>query len=637
MYQKKRLMYQVLAAVAAGGLCFGGTAYAAEATGETTEKVAETAPVDEYALDDIVVTAERIPTKKMDIPASVEVVTAETIENNHYNTVAEALSHINGISVQVSGESEDAVRINGDDRIVVLVDGIRMNQNQGNGGVSDNGSVSFKALPGAKNIERIEVVRGAGSALYGSDAIGGVINIITKKIVDNKTILDLNAGSWGTYNYEITNQGSDGRLTWLIDAGLQRRNHVDYKMNGETKTAPHSDSENNNVNMRFRHQIDKESSATLAFDHSTVGQNTFHNTINNNPYSKDAYSKVVQNNVAVGYNFKETTKTPGFLKLFSNAKSSRYTNNFTTRMYGVDYQNGWELGKDNLLIVGAEHHISKSTNEGLGYNNKEIRNTAIYLQDTWKFAPKWSLIPGVRMDNHNMFGTHWTPKVALNYNADDKTQVYASWGRVFRAPTANDLYTNDPYMPGNPDLRPESGHSENFGIVHKFNKDTSVELTLFRTVLNDAIAWAEIPGTSIWTPSNVNKEERRGLDIAFNQRISKQWSYNLAYSYISTRGDIDPRENAQPNGYRFGIHYQCGPWKSNLNGTINSGLSEQYFLKRNYFLLDFNLSYDISKQATVYFKANNLLNQEYSVFRGADGNRYPGYGRFFQIGVTYSF
>ena len=79
------------------------------------------------------------------------------------------------------------------------------------------------------------------------------------------------------------------------------------------------------------------------------------------------------------------------------------------------------------------------------------------MQDTWKFAKKWTLVPGMRMDNHSMFGTHWSPKIAINYLADADTQVYASWGRVFKAPTADDLYYNNYGCVGNPNLRPETG------------------------------------------------------------------------------------------------------------------------------------------------------------------------------------
>ena len=161
MYQKKRLMYQVLAAVAAGGLCFGGTAYAAEATGEAAEKAAETAPFDEYALDDIVVTAERIPTKKMDTPAEISVITAKDIEDNHYNDVTEAIKQVPGVSADKFTTFTN-VTINGDDRILVLVDGRRMNDSLKM--AAGNTTANLSMLPSTKNIERIEVVRGSGSS-----------------------------------------------------------------------------------------------------------------------------------------------------------------------------------------------------------------------------------------------------------------------------------------------------------------------------------------------------------------------------------------------------------------------------------------------------------------------------------------
>ena len=227
---ENRLAKQVVAAVLLGGVCWGNTAFAATTAG---------ASLDEYTLDDVVVTAERIPTQKMDTPANVEVVTAQEIAANHYNDLTEALSHVNGVVMGRQG-SADVPQINGDERVVIMVDGRRLNNDQGLS--SGKGSADLKMLPSLKNVERIEVVQGGGSALYGSDAVGGVINIITKKGKEARTTLDLNTGSWGTHNYEITNEGSDGTLSWMITAGIQKQGYYNYRyltLNTKTNLIDH--------------------------------------------------------------------------------------------------------------------------------------------------------------------------------------------------------------------------------------------------------------------------------------------------------------------------------------------------------------------------------------------------------------
>ena len=153
--------------------CAVGNAYAAEAT-ETAEATAtaeaDKENIDEYSLSDVVVTAERIPTERMDTPANISVITSKDIEANHYTDITEALSQVNGVIVGHQG-SYDGISLNGDERVVVMIDGRRLNNDQG---LPSKGRVDLKMIPTLKNIDRIEIVKGGASALYGSDAAGGV-------------------------------------------------------------------------------------------------------------------------------------------------------------------------------------------------------------------------------------------------------------------------------------------------------------------------------------------------------------------------------------------------------------------------------------------------------------------------------
>lgn len=171
--EKKQLRYLASTICMAAVLGFGsGMSFAAEGN------AAENESLDEYSMNDVVVTASRMPTERMETPANISVVTAKEIEENHFADVSEALENVNGVTISRQGNF-DGVELNGDERVVVLIDGRRLNNDQGNS--TGKGRVDLKMLPSMKNIERIEVVKGGGSALYGSDAVGGVINIITKR------------------------------------------------------------------------------------------------------------------------------------------------------------------------------------------------------------------------------------------------------------------------------------------------------------------------------------------------------------------------------------------------------------------------------------------------------------------------
>lgn len=641
--EKKQLRYLASTICMAAVLGFGsGMSFAAEGN------AAENESLDEYSMNDVVVTASRMPTERMETPANISVVTAKEIEENHFADVSEALENVNGVTISRQGNF-DGVELNGDERVVVLIDGRRLNNDQGNS--TGKGRVDLKMLPSMKNIERIEVVKGGGSALYGSDAVGGVINIITKRGAKTpRTTLDLNMGSWGTYNYELATEGSAGDFSWFVTGGLQKQNHVRYKMYGQSADAPNSDKDDNSFSVRLDKNFDKTSSIRLDYEHKSKHDGNYYNAVNGK--TGDAYRNEIFNDVALTYNFKEDKKAPGYLRVFDNYRGTEYDgSHFNTRLYGVDYQNGWTFG-EHTIVAGGEWHESKSSNKDSGYENEALRNVAGYVQDTWKIGEKWSVVPGVRVDGNSKCGTHWTPKVAVNYHANDKTQVYASWGRVFRAPTAEDLFFLQDGgswgMFGNPDLRPETGYTETIGVNHKFDDATSLDMSVFQSRLHDAITWMPTDSYGmIWKAMNIDHEKRRGLEISLKRRISPLWDLDLGYSYTSLEQTLQGRSvygrNKSPNAYRFGLKYHQGPWKAGLYGVFNSGMYEQLMLARNTARIDFNLSYAVNDATTVYFKAINLTNQEYSEYPGSyntysrTSSYYPGSGRFFQLGVTYTF
>ena len=632
---KKSIRMAVTAAIAVGSLSIGGQVYAAN----------DRTSADEHSLGETVVTATRTPLSVRQAPANVAVITAQEIEQNHYRSVSEALEHINGVVVD-RASGEEYVRLNGDDRVVVMVDGVRLNNDQGV--VNGRASVDLRMIPSVKNIKRIEVVKGGGSALYGSDAIGGVVNIITKRATKAQTELDLRTGSWGTHGYELSHAGTDGTLSWQLTAGVDRSSYMKYKgTDGKTHRMPGSDYANNSLSLRLDHRIDPRQSLMFSVQHRTIDANSYYyNTYGTPGFAPGSHHDTIYNTVSAAYNFKEGTGTPGYLRYYGNFKSVDFSGKYDTRVQGGEYQNGWKLGKDHTVVAGLEWRTSHSTNKANGYGNKKITNKAVYVQDTIRLGDKWSLVPGVRLDHHSNFGTHSSPKFGVNYNADQKTRVYASWGRVYKAPTADDLFYYADYGPwggyyGNLDLRPESGHTESIGISHEFDKRTYLSVDFFQSKLSDAIHWYSTDGMHYYA-TNIAHEKKRGMEILFKKKVDEHWSYDLGYSYTHTETKDERNITAgsylnhisQPNGGRIGVHYNNGRWHANVLGTMASGLSKQYYGRSRYAAFELNAGYDFTDGGTIYARLRNATNQDYSSY---SGTRYPQPARYAEIGVRYLF
>ena len=629
-------------------------AFAAESN-ETNEDATE------YVnMEDMLITAERIPTNKWDTPANVAVITAKEIEDNHYQDLAEALNSVNGVVANPGSGGE--VYLNGSAYVAVLIDGYRLKSGELDAG--NDRIVELRHIPNMKMIERIEILKGGGSALYGSDAVGGVVNIITKKGKRNETLIDINTGSWSKRNLELSNQGKDGNFSWFITGSLQKSKPFRYADESIDDKRSYSDNnkryyDDKSFSARFDNRFDDSNSiSTLVTYRKSDNHKVLDAKAINSRQLKDRYESKddIYSNMVISYNFKEGTTTPGFFRVFNSERS--YNLHFLTtyknrenvnvpasndgyiRTRGIGYQNGWQLGK-HKLITGFEWYREDVGRDIINYDlsityndgNHSVSNTVIYLQDTIAMGNKWNIIPGVRLDHYSNFGNQWSPKIAVNYRANDKTKFYASWGRVLKTPALSDLYFGDKK---NSNLRPMKGNNISIGLEHDFDEKTNMSFNFFKTNLND-VPTADTSKNRMY---NSDEEKQHGFELAFRQKLSDKWSYNLSYSHTSAT-DYDNWHYAQPNGYRIGINYRSGGWKINLLSIMGSGFNNRFkdpryssfYAPSKFAVFNLNASYEINPQATIYAKINNITNQDYAY----NGWPYNSPGRFFQIGATYKF
>lgn len=646
MKKVQSLRNAVMVSLLAGTtLVWGGTAFAQE-------------NLQEFALEDMVVTASRVPTQKVDTPADISVITKEEIADQNYASASDALRAIPGVNVLGSGAKgssmgQDKILLNGDERVLVLVDGRRMN-------LGSSGNSSADWLPPVNAIERIEVLKGGGSALYGTDAVGGVINVIMKKgsEIGNHVTVKAAGGSWNAEQYAISASGStDSGLGLIVSATKERRGEYKFKnANGKSQLLKNSGYDDTGVIVKLDQKVGEDNRIGVNFEHinaeggSPFGYSGFGNT--------DSHKRI-SNNVALRYDWNESSDERGYVQVYKNYQHAHFRSpvasrqsNFTDSTIGLEAQQNFKFSDTDELTVGLEYYKTTVDNTSLYTGERDINNKAIFAENRWEFAPSWQLNTGLRYDHHSKYGSEVTPKVALNKKFDENSNVYLSWGRVFNAPTTDDLFWHQVdssqwgtfYTYGDPNLKPEKGYVWTFGGNTKLNEKTSLSANVFYSKITDAIDWDYTSVPNYTLAVNVNKEKRRGLELSLNHDFDDNLSAYASYTYVQVKQDkgkgFTKDLTTKPNIYRAGLKYKNADWLFTLNANAVTGQSEKNFVDSSYFTLDLGAQYKINDNAKLFINGYNLTNARYAEFGGLYKNgeaKYPMAGRSFIIGAEYTF
>lgn len=571
--------------------------------------------------------------------SNTTVITAENMEAHQDTTVQQALQRVTGVTVNemVPGISS-YVKLNGDDRVLILVDGQSLANAQGSG--YGRGSVDLASLPGIGAIDHIEVTKGSGSVRYGSGAVGGVINIVTKKGDRRESSLDAYTGSWGMHGYTLTDSGRAGATSWLVSGSLEQREYYAFPHGANTDHS-RGDIAKKSLSLRLDQDLTDQTSLTVkAYHQDYHGHGSTYKADPAGWYltANKPIDRLV-NDYSVTYHFKKQTAQPGFLRYFNDYQRTYWSNHYFTRTQGLEWQDNWQLGSHQHVTAGAEWTEDMGTNYEAHYIDKKRHNQAFYAEDALTFG-KFTVTPGLRWDNSSTYGVHQTPRLAMNYKANKDFNVYTSWGRVFSPPRLNDQF----YMTtsrgqitsqGNENLQPEEGYTETLGFQYQAGPKTVLEGSVFHSNLQHVIRWnrAVMPHEA----ENLDEEDKRGFELTWKQKVNDKWDYEGGYSYIRTKVDkgagltFDTTYN-QPNGYHAGIHYHSGKWQAGADMTAGTGRNDTYYRNNSYVVWNVSASYSPDAATTMYVKVNNLNDEAYDLY-----HNYPAAGRNWQVGVKKKF
>ena len=639
----------VLSGLVAGTLtigmgCAAAPASAEEAAGEAMQT---------YTLDDIVVTASRSETAISDVPADVTLISEEQIERGNYKSVSDALKGAN-INVVQKGFAAYPI-INGDSRVLVMVDGKKVNWDHllvsGDTNAVDVDQIAIG------DVERIEIVRGPNSSLYGERAVSGVINIITKRPTAGKPTgsFNIQLGSWGEKRAGVNVSGGDGKNSIKVGVAHERRRDFQYKnAYGEKRTFENSDINRTDYNVGFDHILGNDR-LRLEFSRHE-GDDGYGVNLSNVRTGASRYQgrkTVIDTGYGVTYMFGSEKEGEGtFLRFYRNESksdggfNSQYDHHL--RRNSVEGQRLWMLNDKNMLIGGflwAQEKIHESS--GNVPMDVSAVTKALFMEDDWQLGRGYSIKLGSRLEHHNDFGTDVTSHISLNKKLNRGTHAYISFGQAVNNPTLKMRYADSPYWVGNRDLKQEKSHTFTIGTDSQITRKWNVSGSIYWSKVKDALRWVNgytDPMTLVYVRGyykNVQTEDRRGLELSARYRADNRWTVRTAYSYAHV-DSTDPAKgflstNTRPNGYNLGLSYTQGKWDADLDLNYVTGRSTERFTDSRYLTLDLGVNYHISPEFKVYLKGINLTDESYESVGDTRRGIYAMPSRHFILGGTYNF
>ena len=602
-------------------------ATAATAEEVSTNELARLAPV--------VITGTRIPEELANTPNSVTVVSREQIDTQQQRTVADVLRDVTGVDVVQSGQPGALTSVlmrgaNGN-QTLVLIDGVRVNN-------AFNNAFDFANLP-VDNVERIEVIRGPQSTLYGSEALGGVINIVTKQCVGQPTGTAMVEGG---SDYSLRTRGSFGaNFDKLYLAAESSYFTTD---NERPNSFDHVFSASGHATYQI---LDRLSAGVVAtYLQSKAGSPNDIFTDDPNDYLRNENTFVaftLDGRPAEWWSSKLTLSYSHERNFFSGLATNPpagygdFTELTISDRYQVDSQHIFTIADGHKLLVGGSYdHSTADDTSTFGGLNESVDDRAAYAQYEFSAMPRFTATAGGRVDDYSTFGMHGTYRFGARWTTPvTETILRANVGSGFRAPTVRDFFP--PF--GNPDLKPEESLGWDAGAEQPFlNNKLTVGATYFQNEFDNLIQFA-FPA-----PVNTGKAETIGVETFATWQPMANLVFRGAYTWMPVAEDRTTNERLirRPRNsgnvaatYRFATRWTAsanalfvGP-RDDLNFSTSPATRVS---NAGYVKINLGLQCKLNDHFSLFGRVENLLNDHYDEVYG-----FPALGTTFWGGGTARF
>lgn len=582
------------------------------------------------SLPPIVVTPARTAQTVDEALSSVTVIDREEIDRQQPKQFTELLDGRAGVNVSSNGPfgKTSSVRLRGADsgHTVMLVDGVRM-------GSATLGSASWQFLPPSE-IERVEVVRGPRSAIYGADAIGGVVQIFTREGREGPPRLNAfaGAGSFGTHEFGAGVAGGTADTRYSLSGSHFHTDGIDVQdgVGDDDDDGYYSSSVSGKVSHRLPNGWE-----LFANGLRSEGRSEFDRR-DSAGIDQSAHHDFVQQATRVGA---RGEITDGWFTELSAAHARDEQDTFyegeldarhDTKRDQASWLNDLTLTQNITWTAGLdwqEERVSGSTD----YEESSRYNQAAFQVLAAQFG-RHHFSGSLRYDDNQAFGSHNTGQAAWGYEINDRLQGRLSYGTAFNAPTLNDLYWPGA---GNPDLQPEESSTAEVGLRYaagSFYWDAA----LFRSEVDDLIEWAPVNGE--WIPDNVDEARMTGLELEGGYQQG-EWLFRATGTFLDTEDKATGRElRRRPNHtVRLDVDRELGAWAFGVTAlargrSFNDDANDERLA--GYGLVNLRASYAIDPHWTVRAKLDNAFDKDHVTARDSQNQvdyNQPGRAAFISI------
>lgn len=600
-----------------------------------------------YDLGKIIVSATKTPAYQAEIGSSTTVITAEDIRKTGKRTVLEVLQNVPSLTVMQNsafgGPTSVYLRGAKPGHTLVLIDGVEVNDPMGIDRAFD-----FAHLT-TDNIERIEIVRGPQSPLYGSDAIAGVINIITKKGVGKTKISSyLEAGSYNTWKESLDLSGSKDKFNYSLSL-LRLDSDGISKAAGGTENDPYK---NTTISSKIGYNFgNSELSLTSHFTDAvtSIDDDSYEDDPNYTAWLKEISSKLeFEQSINSLWSHSLSFSYHDVHRKYRDEKDDIDTTEDVQSWYKgdnkkIEWQHNFSPFEWSKITGGFEYEEERGSSYYRSgtyiskFDRKTVGNYAFYLQNQFKFQNKLFITPGLRIDDHELFGTETTYKISTAYLIPQiGTQLKGNYGTGFKAPSLFQLYSSY----GDPNLKPDESRSYDFGFEQKFiDNKISFGLSYFHNDFKNMVAWDS--ATSKY--KNIENAETNGFELETKFLPLKSLTIGANFTYTDTKDKETGLELVRRPKRQVNLNLN---WQFLENANINLGLNYvgkrkdtdytswpyERITMKDYAKVDISCSYDLTKDFQIFGRIENLFDKNYQEIYGYSMPR-----RSFYAGIKASF